>query len=202
MNMRLLLLLCVALGYDAYAQSLPKRSEQELKALYETHSRDFDYLLGDWEFTADNKEYGKARGFWSAVRLAPGGEILDEYRIVGDSGETWYVSATIRSYNAVLDQWELISTDRGRGLHDFGTARRVGPEMHIEQTFGVMSEEPSRWRIRYYNIQPERFSWRADRSTDSGKTWVTDYLRIEARRVGPARELGALAPARKFSIHP
>lgn len=202
MKMGCVLVLCAALGTDALAQALPRRSEDEMKALYDKHQRDFDYLLGDWEFTSDNKEYGKARGFWSAVRLAPGGEILDEYRIVGDSGETWYVSATIRSYNAVLDQWELISTDRGRGLHDFGTARRVGPDMHIEQTFGVMSDQPSHWRIRYYNIQADRFSWKADRSTDSGKTWTTDYLRIEARRLGPARELGALAPARKSSIKP
>jgi hypothetical protein len=79
-------------------------------------------------------------------------------------------------------------------------ARRVGAEMHLEQTFGVMSEQPSQWRIRYFNIQSDRFSWTANRSIDTGKTWVQDYLRIEARRVGPPRELKALAPARKFSI--
>jgi hypothetical protein len=79
----------------------------------------------------------------------------------------------------------LIGADAGAGLQDFGTARRVGAEMHIEQKFGVMSDQPSTWRIRYYNIQPDRFSWTADRSPDAGKTWV-----------GPPRTLGALAPAR------
>jgi hypothetical protein len=40
-------------------------------------------------------------------------------------------------------------------------------------------------KIRYYNIQPDHFSWAADASSDGGATWVRDYLRIEAtRRVG------------------
>jgi hypothetical protein len=34
-----------------------------------------------------------------------------------------------------------------------------------------MSQNPSTLRIRCYDIQPDRFSWTADRSTDGGKTW-------------------------------
>ena len=30
------------------------------------------------------------------------------------------------------------------------------------------------------------------RSLDGGKTWVKDYLQIEARRIGPPRTMGAL----------
>jgi hypothetical protein len=53
-------------------------------------------------------------------------------------------------------------------------------------------------RIRYYDIQPDRFSWAADRSADGGATWEKEYLRIEARRIGPARRMGALTgPARR-----
>jgi len=81
-------------------------------------------------------------------------------------------------------------------LQNVGTARKVGAEMHIEQKFGVMSQTPSSWRIRYYDIRPDRFSWAADRSTDGGKTWDKNHLTIEARRIGPARSLGALAPVR------
>jgi hypothetical protein len=55
------------------------------------------------------------------------------------------------------------------------------------------------WRIRYYNIQADRFSWTADRSTDGGKTWDAAHQTIEARRIGPARTIPALAPARNSS---
>lgn len=167
------------------------RTPEQIQAAFEAHQGEFDYLLGDWAFTAESREWGSFRGRWSAVRLVEG-QILDEWRIVGDSGETNYVTTTLRAYNAVLDRWELVGMDAGNGLQDVGTARKAGAEMHIEQKFGVMSPTPSVWRIRYYDIRPDRFSWVADRSTDGGTTWEKDHLRIEARRIGPARRLDAL----------
>lgn len=179
------------------AQTVPKRTPEQLKTSYEAHKGDFDYLLGDWEFTAESKEFGKFRGYWSAVRLDEG-QILDEYRIVGDKGETYYVTTTLRNFNNVLDRWELVGANAGTGLQDMGTGQRVGAEIHIEQRFGVMSQTPSVWKIRYYNIRPDSFSWTADRSRDAGKTWETNHQTIEARRIGPPRSLGQLAPARNL----
>src|SRR2546429_8327060 len=103
------------------AQTVPKRTPEQLGASYVAHRGDFDYLLGDWEFTSVSREFGKGRGYWSAVRLAEGAQLLDEYRVVGDSGETYYVTNTLRAYNAVLDQWELVSTEGGTGLQNIGT---------------------------------------------------------------------------------
>jgi hypothetical protein len=181
---------------DAAGTQTGQRTPEQIQASYEAHKGDFDYLLGDWAFTAESKEHGKFGGYWSAVRLEEG-QILDEYRVVGDKGETYYVTSSLRNYNKVLDRWELIGADAGGGLQDVGTGRRVGGEVHIEQKFGVASGTPSTWRIRYYNIKPDSFSWSADRSTDGGKTWVNSFQTIEARRIGPARSLGALAPAKK-----
>jgi hypothetical protein len=172
-----------------------KKTGQELQASFDAHKGDFDYLLGEWEFTMVSKEYGTGKGFWTAVRLATG-QILDEFRVVGDNRETWYVTSTLRSYNAGLDRWELVGMVEGGGLRDVGTGQRVGGEVHIEQQFGVASGNTSTLRIRYYNIQPDRFSWTADRSMDGGKTWSKEDQQIEAHRIGPARSLGALAPAR------
>jgi hypothetical protein len=185
-------LLPATISFPASAQTVPKRSPEEMRASYDAHKGDFDYLLGDWEFTADSKEYGKFRGLWSAVRL-DGGQILDEYRIVDDRGDTMYMTTSLRNYNGALDRWELVSVGEGNGLKDMGTGRRAGAEMHIEQTFGVTTDKPSLWKIRYYDIGPDRFSWSADRSTDAGKTWVTKHQTIEAQRVGPPRSLGAIA---------
>jgi hypothetical protein len=172
-----------------------QRTPEQLEAAFEAHKGDFDYLLGEWQFTADSKEHGKHGGYWTAVKLADG-QILDEYRVTGDKGETYYVTTSLRNYNRFADRWELIGADAGTGLRDFGTARRVGHEMHIEQRFGVASGKPAIMRIRYYNIEKDRFSWTADRSTDGGKTWAKNHLQIEARRIGPPRSLEPLAPAR------
>lgn len=174
-----------------------KKSEKEMQALYNAHKGDFDYLLGEWQFTTVSKEHGPGKGFWTAVRLTTG-QILDEFRIVGDNRETWYVTSTLRSYNAGQDRWELVGMDGGGGggLQDFGTGKRVGNEVHIEQKFGVAEGKTSILRIRYYNIQADRFSWTADRSHNGGKTWTKQDQTIEAKRIGPARSLDALAPAR------
>ena len=173
------------------AQTTPKRTPEQIQASYAAHKGEFDYLLGDWEFTATSKQYGKCRGLWSAVRLDKG-QILDEYRVVGDEGETYYVTTTLRNWNGALDRWELIGADGGAGLQDFGTGHWDGKEMKIEQTFGVAAGTPSTLRIRYYDIAPDTFSWTADRSTDGGKTWVTNFQQIQAKRIGPSRMLPAL----------
>lgn len=168
------------------AQTTTGRSEEEREAAWNEHRRDFDYLLGEWEFDAEHAEYGRFRGRWAAIRLAQG-QVLDEYRALGDSGETYYVTTTVRNYNADRNRWELVGMDRGGGLQDTGTARRVGSEMHIEQRFGS-----SIWRIRYYDITANSFSWVAERSVDDGKTWHREFMRIRARRTASPRELAAL----------
>ena len=189
---------CLTFAASAAAQSdqSERRTGEQIQAAFNVHKNEFDYLLGDWEFTAQSKEWGAMKGLWSAVKLAEG-QILDEYRVTGDSGETYYVTTTLRNYNGALDRWELVGADGGTGLQDVGTARKVGDEMHIEQTFGVAYGVPSHWRIRYYDIRPDRFSWAADRSTDGGKTWEKDHLTIEARRIGPPRTMPALTTVRK-----
>lgn len=177
------------------SQNSSNGTDEQRKALYAEHKSDFDYLLGDWEFTSESVDYGRFGGRWSAVRLDTG-QLLDEYRVLGDKGDTLYVSSTIRAYNAAADRWELIGMDAGGGLQDFGTAHRINSEMHIEQRFGVAAGKPITLRIKYYNIQPDRFSWTADRSTD-GQTWTKNFQQIEARRIGPPHNLGPITPAKQ-----
>lgn len=194
---RILMVASVAAS-PAASQQTSDVDAQPMAALLEQRKGDFDYLLGEWRFTAQHAEWGDGRGYWTAVRLASGdgSHVLDEYRVVGEEDETLYVSTTLRTFNADRGVWELVSADEGNGLQDLGTARRVGDEMHIEQRFGVASGNPELWRIRYYDIRPDRFSWIADRSLDDGATWERSYMRLEARRIGPARSLGPLAPPR------
>ena len=190
---RCTLLVCVfglLLASTPRSQSSSKTPEQ-LAAAFESHKGDFDYLLGDWQFDAKSHEHGVFHGLWSAVRLTEG-QILDEWRVVGDGNETIYMTTTIRAYNAAADRWDLVGMDQGSGLQDVGTGRRTGNEVHIEQTFGAAGPRPVRRKIRYFNIQADRFSWTSDRSNDGGKTWIKDELQLEARRTGPARTLDPL----------
>lgn len=183
-------LVCLVL-FSVLSAEAQTTAEQAEDARLKAHAGDFDYLLGDWQFTGKSKEWGPFAGVWSAVRL-PQGQILDEYRILGDKHETVYVTTTIRAYNAAADRWELVGMEEGNGLLDVGTGRRVGAEVHIEQKFDVTAANPIERRIRYYNIRADGFSWMSDRSPDGGRTWIKDDLLIEARRIGPPRSQGPL----------
>ena len=169
------------------------RSQEAIKAATDAHRTEFDYLLGDWEFTGANT-YGAFRGRWSAVRVPDTDQILDEFRIVGDSGQTVYVVTTWRAYNAVTGRWELVSVEAGgTGLANIGTAHRADSEMRVSRHSGTDRAHTS--RIRYYDIHPDHFSWTADRSVANGKTWIPNFQPIEARRVGPPRTIPTLTPA-------
>jgi hypothetical protein len=181
----------------AIALPTAAQTNEQRKALVEKHKADFDYLLGDWQFTGTNKQYVKIRGYWSAARLGESSQLIDEYRVVGDNDETYYVTYTVRAYNASLDRWELVGLDTGSGLQNAGTGHREGDEVHIEQKFGVGTPNASTWRIHYSNIRPDGFSWSADRSTDDGKTWTKDFQQIEVRRIGPPRTIGPLTLPKK-----
>jgi len=186
------ILLLLGLAPALPAQSGAARTRAQLRALFDAHKGDFDYLLGDWRFDGSSKQYPAFHGLWSAVRLAADGQVLDEYRVVGDSGETYYVTSTIRSYDAPKDRWELVSIGGGNGLQDTGTGRRVGNEVYIEQTFGAGGEHPSLLRIRYHDIAADHFSWTADCSGDGGKSWTLHCQSLEAHRIGPPRSIEPL----------
>lgn len=161
---------------------LPAQIEAKAKPLH-----DFDYLLGDWQFTGTNTKFGDLHGLWSAARLGDG-EVLDEIRIVGANGAT-YRTQYLRVYNFRDKKWEIVATEAGAGLQNRGTAVREGDEIRVEQTIGAATGKPSLLRIRYYDIQPDHFSWTADLSNDNGATWVTGYQQLDVKRVGPERPL-------------
>ena len=200
-SLALITVISLAAAPTLQAQTPAKRTPEQIQTSYAAHEGEFDYLLGDWEFTGTNQQYGKTQGLWSAVRLDKG-QILDEYRVVGDEGQTYYVTTTLRNWNGALDRWELIGADGGAGLQDFGTGRWDGKEMKIEQTFGVAAGTPSTWRIRYYDIAPDKFSWAADRSTDGGKTWTRNFQQLEATRIGPPRMLPAFTTVKPKAAAP
>jgi hypothetical protein len=194
--LRFVLLLCILalVAGSVFAQTAS--TPEQRAASYEARKADFDYLLGDWRFTAKSKQWGEFTGLWSAVRL-PGGQILDEWRVLDQEHATVYMTTTLRAYNAALDRWELVGMDQGGGLQDTGTGKAVGGEVLIEQVFGAVTERPTMRRIRYYNVRPDGFSWTSDLSADGGKTWDKEELTMEAQRIGPPRSLGALTPDAK-----
>jgi len=62
-----------------------------------------------------------------------------------------------------------------------GVSWSDGKDRFVVQTYGTGSDALIT-RIRYYAVTRDHFLWRADGSTDVGKTWMRDFWKIEANR--------------------
>lgn len=125
-------------------------------------------LLGVW--TVDE---------WSARNTLNGLGIVDECIGRDDSGRVVYSGyhpARVRHEIGQLDDALYIDQAGGETM---GWAElsgsEVGEAMHVEQRRQLPNGRRAILGIRYYDIQPNHFSWAVDGST-------RDFLRIEATR--------------------
>ncbi|MGH2608645.1 MAG: hypothetical protein ACRDHF_06095 [Tepidiformaceae bacterium] len=158
---------------------------------------DFDFLEGRWNVVYNNAQPGippDVTGTWTARKEADGRVLYDEFRLFGPNRETVVLGTTYRVFDHVEKKWDM----RYVGLSLIGedgvvrhpahwaelSAWREGSRLRVDQRRGRVL-----LRITYYDMSEDHFRWQADVSTDGGKTWTKEQIRIEATRVTepPAR---------------
>ncbi len=148
----------------------------------------FDFLLGEWSVDVTSKSPGtppRYHGVWRAAKTLNGLGMVDEFGVSDDAGRIVYAGTTLRVFDTKTATWTMRYVDElggatGRWSELVGV--KQGSEMHVEQRGQSPDGRTTILKIRYYNIQPDHFSWSADRSSDGGATWVPEYLRLEATR--------------------
>jgi hypothetical protein len=148
----------------------------------------FDFLVGEWTVDVTSKSPAtppQYKAVWRAWKTLNGLGVVDEYAVSEDSGRVVYGGTTLRVFDTKAATWTMRYVDQvgghtGRWWELVGV--KEGPEMHVEQRGQAPDGRTTILKIRYYNIQPDHFSWAADQSSDGGATWVRDYLRLEATR--------------------
>lgn len=151
---------------------------------------DFDFLEGSWTVVYNNSQRGippNVPGTWIGRKESDGRVLFDEFRLQGPDGRTATLGATYRVFDHVRSRWDMryvgliVVTPDGATTQPAQwaelTAWREGNTMRVDQR-----GRSRMLRITYYNISRNRFSWKADVSTDGGQTWVRDQIRIEATR--------------------
>lgn len=151
---------------------------------------DFDFLEGKWTVVYNNAQPGippDIPGSWTATKQAEGRVLYDEFRLLGGNGETVFLGTTYRVFDDVRQKWDMryvgLLTPGSDGIpHKTAqwadlTAWREGSTIRVDQTAGEYL-----LRITYSDIAKDHFRWKADLSTDGGKTWKADQIRIEAKR--------------------
>ncbi|HVT37675.1 MAG TPA: hypothetical protein VHE78_01400 [Gemmatimonadaceae bacterium] len=165
----------------------------------EASVHDFDFMLGSWTFIAESKNPSwppRFNGYWTGVRSGHGTIIEDDYRLVNDSGkvvtwrghayqpdETIFIGVTYRAFDPLTKRWTTAFVQPPAAGWALGTAWREGDAM-----WEAPSDSARSSRAHFYNIEANHFSWSLEVSKDGGKTWVADFLRVDARRVGGAAD--------------
>ncbi len=149
----------------------------------------WDPLIGDWEVAAQVhqedgtwRDAGKAQWHWfyildgfavQDVWINPNYEARIGRPLKGTNLRTydpekkkwvmaWYdnVSHKMEQYEAVAEDGKIVMTQLGEGVYN---------------------------RITFFNLEPESFDWKAERSPDEGKTW-REYFRLRGTRIAPVQD--------------
>lgn len=148
---------------------------------------DFDFLDGKWNIRFQSRksatEFNPAvGGTWSAHRTHDGLVIEDEFSLINPNDGSRSLTLTYRVYNKARKTWEIAGVSAKNGSPWApGVSWSDGRDRFVVQTYGT-GEKALITRIRYYAVTPDHFLWRADGSSDGGKTWIRDFWKIEANR--------------------
>lgn len=152
----------------------------------------FDFLVGEWTVDVTSKAPNAPpsyKGVWRAWKTLNGLGIIDEYSVSDDSDRVVYSGTTLRAFDTRSGTWTMRYVDQFAGQTGRWSdlvGRKEGQEIHAEQRGRTSDGRTTILKIRYFDIQPDHFSWAADQSRDGGASWLRDYLRIKAtRRVPP-----------------
>lgn len=152
----------------------------------------FDFLVGQWEVTAQPKAttlaqrvHGvpKVTGTWKAWRAFDGWGIEDEIRLTDKAGNPRLLSHTTRYYESSARHWTLSAIDVYKGVVSQSTAEWRTNEMVVNGRGTGDDGKAYLSRATFSKITPTSFSYRLDRSFDGGKTWTEGVTLIDAKRV-------------------
>ncbi|WP_292938135.1 hypothetical protein [Noviherbaspirillum sp.] len=154
--------------------------------------KQFDFLIGEWDvrgkrYQPDGSVLFEYSGDWRAQYLCGGRIVMDEFTMHGPEGRPVSSFVTLRTYSQTNGRWEVAGMQalEGTPMSDWHGNWQNG-EMVLE--FSVLDAEgkPLKNRIRFFNIERDRFEWEIRHFTHGGQQWNSPLGTLEARRLGSA----------------
>ncbi len=141
-------------------------------------SRQFDFLIGEWEVAASRYQDDGSVQFhyparWRCVHLNDARMVMDDFKAYGPGGQAISSYVTLRTYSAANGRWEMV------GLAAFQPAVpaqwfgewREG-EMRMNAIGAGPAGETVQTRIRFFDIAQDHFAWESHARRGDAATWV------------------------------
>ena len=155
---------------------------------------DFDFLVGTWHFTfqarrPDGTFNPSFVGHWFVSKRdserytadqkpVETALVEDQWRPDDSDAAASAGTYTYRAFSSQRHLWTIQGINTYVADWEPGLAWGDATNRYLVQHYGPAIE-----RIRYFAITPTQFLWRADRSTDGGKTWILDHWTMQATRI-------------------
>jgi hypothetical protein len=145
----------------------------------------FGRLVGRWDthitYLRDGVVTREVSGEWEFSYALEGRAVIDVWQapardVAARTGVTAECGLCVRVYDPVLDLWRFTF----HGPVSRTTVNMIAMPTRDEIVQECV-EESGLLRWVFFDIQPDRFSWRAERSPD-GANWTLEQ-RVEARRI-------------------
>ena len=163
----------------------------------------FDFLVGQWELEVSPKVGGLAAmihgaprlvGSWKAWKSFDGYGLDDELRVLDASGNPMALNYSQRIFDVKTKRWLISGLDVYRARFASSSGQWQGGEMLLEGSGQNAEGKPMLTRTRFFEITPDRFKMRQDRSLDNGASWEEGTLTVVAKRVSRVAAPRPVAP--------
>lgn len=146
----------------------------------------FSFLIGDWACTTrfmkqDGKSYREGTAEWIGVYVLNGYAIQDYWIGHGPQGKD-YFGTNIRSYDQKKGKWMNRWLPAGTLQWSSFESEMKDGKMVMIGGGGTSPRGDFISRNTFYEIGPDSWRWRQDRSYDDGKTWFEGVGFIDAKR--------------------
>lgn len=145
-----------------------------------------DFFIGEWELTTKASRpdgsvmMGKART--KAYYILDQTAIQDDFFALDPNDNVVFRGTSIRSYNRQSGKYQIVWVMPGvNGITDISGVMSNGKLVTTGKGYDGNGEFLE--RFEYYNIKPDSYSFKMDRSYDGGKTWLVNFSSFDAKKV-------------------
>lgn len=173
----------------ATAAASPSPDPDQAKPQPPPETAQFSFLIGDWDCTIhylkpDGSGYAEGRARWSGHSILAGWAIQDEWTgYAADGSESHGIN--VRFYDTRTGKWDNRWLEAGALQWQHFEAEKVGETMVMTGGEGEDLRGKFLDRNTFYDITPDGWRWRKDRSYDGGETWFVGISQIQATRAAP-----------------
>ena len=170
------------------AAGAPDGSFGQLNPQAPPETAQYSFLIGEWDCTTkfmrpDGSGYNEGRAKWTGYYILDGWAVQDHWISYLSNGQEGH-GTNVRSFNPQTKKWDNRWLGAGNLQWKYFSSEQQGDTMVMTGGEGRDPRGEFIDRNTFYDITPNHWRWRKDRSYDGGETWIEGIGFIEATRAG------------------